>query len=168
MDYPSEHLTSISGYIRDYSEPVIVQSLTFHSNKRSYGPYGKDGEEKPKGSYFWYPSTGSQIVSFYGHCISSHLSSIGVYAEPISHLYPCISIGPFGGQQGKGWDDGTFTDVREIHILYGSVIAAFSVEYDNNGSPVRCPDHGNDRSYAVCHLKFSAQYNFSQSFQSAM
>ncbi|KAK4774713.1 hypothetical protein SAY86_009648 [Trapa natans] len=157
LDYPNEHLTSISGYIRDYSEPVIVQSLTFHSNKRSYGPFGKDGEKKQKGSYFWYPSTGSKIVSFYGHCIPSYLSSIGVYAEPIFHLYPCVSVGPFGGQQGKPWDDGTFTDVREIYISYGSVITAFGVEYDNNGSPVRCPDHGNDWLYVASNSSAEAK-----------
>lgn len=45
--------------------------------------------------------------------------------------------------------DGTFTAVREIHILYGRVIVAFSVEYDNNGSPAQRPEHGNDRSYMV-------------------
>lgn len=146
MDHPNEYLTSISGYIRDYSDPIMVRSLILHSNKRSYGPYGK---KTPRGSYFWFPSTGGTIVSFYGNCVSSHLSSIGVYTEPISHLYPTISVGPFGGQQGKRWDDGTFTAVREIHILYGRVIVAFSVEYDNNGSPAQRPEHGNDRSYMV-------------------
>ncbi|PKI39271.1 hypothetical protein CRG98_040327 [Punica granatum] len=37
LDYLNEFLASISGYMRQECNPVIVQSLTFHSNKRIYG-----------------------------------------------------------------------------------------------------------------------------------
>ncbi|XP_039157209.1 jacalin-related lectin 3-like [Eucalyptus grandis] len=81
LDYPQEYLTSISGYKQEDGhndiENAIVQSLTFHSNTRTHGPFGEE-----KGKYFWYPQTRSKIIGFYGRC-GETLNSIGVYAEPI-------------------------------------------------------------------------------------
>ncbi|XP_039157320.1 mannose/glucose-specific lectin [Eucalyptus grandis] len=137
LDYPREYLTSISGYKRETDKP-IVDSLTFYSNKGRYGPFGKE-----IGRYFGYPSTGSKIIGFYGRS-GSNLDSIGVYAEPISHLYPFKSLGPFGGEGGDPWDDGVHTDVRGFDIVVGSVIDSIRVEYDYNGSSVQCSKHGGD------------------------
>ncbi|KAL3723931.1 hypothetical protein ACJRO7_036010 [Eucalyptus globulus] len=67
LDYPREYLTSISGYKRangdDDINNAIVQSLTFHTNKGRHGPFGKE-----TGKYFWYPSTGTRSIGFYGRC----------------------------------------------------------------------------------------------------
>ncbi|XP_010059625.3 jacalin-related lectin 4 [Eucalyptus grandis] len=112
LDYPREYLTSISGYKRDDGQKninnAIIQSLTFHSNRRRIGPFGKE-----TGNYFWYPATGSKIIGFYGTC-GKTLNSIGVYAEPIPHLYPFKTVGAFGGSGGTPWDDGVHTDVEGI------------------------------------------------------
>ncbi|KAL5800861.1 hypothetical protein ACOSQ3_032493 [Xanthoceras sorbifolium] len=42
IDGSEKHLTLISGTVFDYfgTGNLIVQSLTFHTNKTSYGPYG--------------------------------------------------------------------------------------------------------------------------------
>ncbi|XP_056160717.1 jacalin-related lectin 4-like [Syzygium oleosum] len=139
LDYPREYLTSISGYNQedgDDNNNAIVRSLTFHSNRGRHGPFGEE-----KGKYFWYPSTGSKIIGFYGRC-GETLNSIGVYAEPISYLYPFKTIGPFGGFDGTPWDDGVHTDVRGFRISFSNLIHSIGIVYDNNGSFVDRPQHG--------------------------
>ncbi|XP_048128147.1 jacalin-related lectin 4-like [Rhodamnia argentea] len=142
LDYPREYLTCISGYKRedgdDDVDNTIVQSLTFHSNRGRHGPFGKE-----MGNYFWYPSTGSRIIGFYGTC-GMTLNAIGAYAEPMPHLYPFKTIGPFEGSGGgrTQWDDGVHTDVRAFHISFGDAIRSIMIMYDNNGSIVPCSQHG--------------------------
>ncbi|KAF8013790.1 hypothetical protein BT93_I1595 [Corymbia citriodora subsp. variegata] len=143
LDYPREYLTSISGYKREDGDGNInndiVQSLTFHSNRRRHGPFGKE-----TGKYFWYPSTGSKIIGFYGTWDRT-LKSIGVYAEPIPSLYPFKTIGPFGNSDGTPWDDGVHTDVRGIYMDFaGGGIYGISIGYDDNGSFVHCSRHGRE------------------------
>ncbi|XP_056160807.1 jacalin-related lectin 3-like [Syzygium oleosum] len=59
LDYPREFLTSMSGYIRH--DNSVIQSLTFESNVRRHGPFGKD-----EGSFFSCGLTCSQIIGFHG------------------------------------------------------------------------------------------------------
>ncbi|KAF8022663.1 hypothetical protein BT93_F0241 [Corymbia citriodora subsp. variegata] len=148
LDYPREYLTSISGYKREDGNNVdsaIVESLTFHTNRGRHGPFGKD-----TGKHFWYPSTGSKIIGFYGRC-GENLNSIGVYAEPIPHLYPFKTIGPFGGTGGTPWDDGVHTDVRGFEIISDLVIHSIRILYDNNGSFVICSHHGREEYRSSSH-----------------
>ncbi|KAL3723951.1 hypothetical protein ACJRO7_036030 [Eucalyptus globulus] len=145
LDYPWEYLTSISGYKREDShndiENATVQSLTFRSNKIRHGPFGLT-----KGTYLCCPSAGSKIIGFYGTC-GETLKSIGVYAEPISHMYPFKTIGPFGGSGSTPWDDGVHTDVRGIRVHYvDEVFRGIWIEYDNNGSFVLASHHGGEAS----------------------
>ncbi|KAF7850419.1 LOW QUALITY PROTEIN: hypothetical protein BT93_L5520 [Corymbia citriodora subsp. variegata] len=117
----------------------IVQSLTFHSNRRRHGPFGKE-----MGKYFWYPSTGSKIIGFYGTWEGT-LKSMGAYAEPIPRLYPFKTTGPFGNSDGTPWDDGVHTDVRGIYMdSAGGGIYGISIRYDDNGSFVQCSRHGRE------------------------
>ncbi|KAF8019853.1 hypothetical protein BT93_G0518 [Corymbia citriodora subsp. variegata] len=140
LDYPREYLTSISGYKQEDChnniDNSIIQSLTFHSNRGRHGPFGKE-----MGKYFWYPSTGSKIIGFYGRC-GETLNSIGAHAEPIPHIRPFKTIGPFGGSGGTAWDDGVHTDVRGFRIFATDVIYSIGIMYDNNGSSVLCSLHG--------------------------
>ncbi|CAN6805074.1 unnamed protein product, partial [Brassica oleracea] len=46
------------------------------------------------------------------------------------------SVGPWGGQSGHAWDDGTFTTVRQIVIAHGYSIDSIQIEYDKNGTSV--------------------------------
>ncbi|XP_056163356.1 jacalin-related lectin 3-like [Syzygium oleosum] len=76
LDYPPEYLTSFSGYFGDFSGYSIVQSLTFQSNERTYGPFGVED-----GKYFSFSSTGKKIVKFHGRS-GRFLDSLGAHFEP--------------------------------------------------------------------------------------
>lgn len=150
LDYPYEYLTSISGYLGDDHGKLTLQSLSFHSNTNLYGPFGEE-----TGIPFSGPSTGAKVVGFYGSC-NPCLMSIGAYLEPVSHIHPLISIGPFGGNGGCPWDDGKHTDLRKIIIKCGSSINSIGCIYDDDGSCVEKPGHGGDGGanlYTVSVLK---------------
>ncbi|GAA0142366.1 hypothetical protein Leryth_001632 [Lithospermum erythrorhizon] len=53
-----------------------------------------------------------------------------------------IVVGPWGGLGGAAWDDGSFTGVREITLVYGRCIDSMKVVYDKNGQPFPTPKHG--------------------------
>ncbi|KAA8537086.1 hypothetical protein F0562_029564 [Nyssa sinensis] len=137
LDYPGEFLISISGYCNTHSGSNVVQSLTFESNRRTYGHFGTK-----IGTYFKLPITGGKIVGFNGksgYC----LDSIGAHYEPI--LDPCsqpISIGPFGGHGGGQWDDGIYSTVRQLVIFSGSFINSIQIHYDRKGRSEWSQKHG--------------------------
>ncbi|XP_048128149.1 jacalin-related lectin 4-like isoform X1 [Rhodamnia argentea] len=136
LDWLIEYLTSVSGYITSDCGSTIIHSLTFQSNKRTYGPFGTETGRK-----FSFPATGGKIIGFYGSS-GSHLESLGAYFEPISHLYPVEFIGPFGGQGGHRWDDGKFKGVKTIKMMLEDVVKCISFEYDDNGESLWSPTHG--------------------------
>ncbi|CAL0301685.1 unnamed protein product [Lupinus luteus] len=78
LDFPNEFLTSINGYYGSLSQwgPTIVRSLSFETNKKTYGPFGVE-----QGTHFSLPVTGAKIVGFHGR-YAWHLNSIGVYLKP--------------------------------------------------------------------------------------
>ncbi|XP_055807910.1 jacalin-related lectin 3 [Solanum dulcamara] len=88
LNYPDEFLTSMRGYYGSLYErgSVFVRSLTFESNKRTYGPYGVE-----QGTYFTLPNTGRKIVGFHGKS-GWYLDAIGVYIEPIHKSLPTNSV----------------------------------------------------------------------------
>ncbi|XP_048128151.1 jacalin-related lectin 4-like [Rhodamnia argentea] len=136
LDWLTEYLTSVSGYIANDLGSTIIHSLTFQSNKRTYGPFGTETGRK-----FSFPATGGKIIGFYGSS-GSHLQSLGAYFEPISHLYPIKYLGPFGGQGGDPWDDGKFNGVKKIKIMLENVVNCISFEYDACGESIWSSTHG--------------------------
>ncbi|KAF2555308.1 hypothetical protein F2Q68_00017567 [Brassica cretica] len=57
-----EYITALSAYTKTLSTQDIVTSLTFTTNKKTYGPYGKKS-----GFLFTFPEeTGKQIAGFHG------------------------------------------------------------------------------------------------------
>ncbi|KAL5762379.1 hypothetical protein ACOSP7_018643 [Xanthoceras sorbifolium] len=76
IDGSEEHLTLISGTITDYFGNVVVESLTFHTNKTKYGPYGLTN-----GSAFEIPMENGEIVGFFGNA-GAFLDAIGIYVKP--------------------------------------------------------------------------------------
>ncbi|XP_059658530.1 mannose/glucose-specific lectin-like [Cornus florida] len=133
LDYPKEYLISISGTCGSYAQYLVVKSLTFHSNIKQYGPYGKQ-----EGSRFVTPSTAGKIVGFFGRS-GARLDAIGVHMKPIPTVVP---VGPFGTTHGEQWDDGNYSTVRELIIHSGAVIDCFQVVYDNEGKRVMGEKHG--------------------------
>ena len=53
-----------------------------------------------------------------------------------------IVVGPWGGNGGSYWDDGSYNGVREISLAYGRCIDSICVGYDQNGKPVAAEKHG--------------------------
>ncbi|CAH2062620.1 unnamed protein product, partial [Thlaspi arvense] len=78
LDYPNEYLTSIQGHYSSLNErgPVSIRSLSFTSNKKTYGPYGIE-----QGTCFSFPKIGGRIVGFHGKC-GWYLDALGAYLEP--------------------------------------------------------------------------------------
>ncbi|KAF8013848.1 hypothetical protein BT93_I1646 [Corymbia citriodora subsp. variegata] len=136
LDKLSEYLTSISGYIMSHLGSTTIHSLTFQSNKRTYGPFGTKIGRK-----FSFPATGGKIIGFFGSS-DSNLESLGAYFKPISHLYPIEFIGPFGGQGGLHWDDGQFNGVKKIKMMLEDAVICISFEYDNKGESIWSSTHG--------------------------
>ncbi|KAG8387546.1 hypothetical protein BUALT_Bualt02G0032400 [Buddleja alternifolia] len=52
------------------------------------------------------------------------------------------SIGPWGGNGGTNWDDGSHDGMRVITLRYGSCIDWIEVIYDNKNNPFPAPMHG--------------------------
>ncbi|KAL8459068.1 hypothetical protein ACS0TY_036514 [Phlomoides rotata] len=78
LEYPDEFLTSVHGYYGSLQEwgPIAIRSLTFHTNRTTYGPFGVE-----HGTYFTCPNLNGKIVGFLGKS-GWHLDAIGVYVEP--------------------------------------------------------------------------------------
>ncbi|KAK4789937.1 hypothetical protein SAY86_017241 [Trapa natans] len=154
LDYPHEYLTSISGYMREDKGKLILHALSFHSNKRVYGPFGEE-----TGIPFSGPSSGGKIVGFFGSS-NSRLWSLGAYMDPVSHMHPVRRAGPFGGFGGGKWDDGVSNgSLREIVIYSGTVIDSIQCIYDSEGELVKQPRHGGGGGgKAVVELEYPDEY----------
>ncbi len=78
LNYPFEYLQQIEGSydvvpigVRGITSIIGITSITFKSNFRAYGPYGKHGKDIFK-------SESGEIVGFWGACFRC-LDSIGVF-----------------------------------------------------------------------------------------
>jgi hypothetical protein len=81
LDYPDEFLTSIHGcYEKVWCMPTQITSLTFQSNKATYGPFGR----KLDRTDFSIQALGSKIVGFHGRSSSvTGLRAIGAHLKPL-------------------------------------------------------------------------------------
>ncbi|CAM0947039.1 unnamed protein product [Alopecurus aequalis] len=70
-----EYLTAAKGYVGNYKDMFIVRSLTFVSNRRTYGPYGKE-----EGEAFEFHDAGGKIVGFHGRS-GNYLDALGTYVR---------------------------------------------------------------------------------------
>ncbi|KAL3618260.1 Jacalin-related lectin 19 [Castilleja foliolosa] len=75
LQFPDEFLIAVTGHycpvVRGGSP--VIRSLTFKSNRRTFGPYGVE-----EGSPFSFPMEGGQIVGFKGKC-GWYLDAIGFH-----------------------------------------------------------------------------------------
>lgn len=72
---PDEHLTSVEGFCGEFEGNYVVRSLTFVSNRRAYGPYGRT-----EGVPFALPAAGGRIVGFHARS-GRYLDAIGTYVK---------------------------------------------------------------------------------------
>lgn len=79
LQFPEEFLASASGYISPvvHGMSPVIRSLTFKSNKRTYGPYGVE-----EGTPFSLPIEGGHIVGFKGRN-GWYLDALGFYLSRV-------------------------------------------------------------------------------------
>lgn len=78
FDYPHEVLKCISGYyatINRDEKPTLIKSLTFHTTRGKYGPFGEE-----LGTYFTSTTTEGKVVGFHGRS-ALYLDAIGVHMQ---------------------------------------------------------------------------------------
>lgn len=77
LQFPEEYITSIRGYYGPQRGSLVIRSLTFTSNQRTYGPFGLE-----EGTPFSLPMEGGKIVGFKGRN-GWYVDSIGCYIARI-------------------------------------------------------------------------------------
>ncbi|KAM3701880.1 hypothetical protein ACB094_05G208600 [Castanea mollissima] len=166
LKWPEEYLTSFDGRINDFMGHAVIFSITFKTNKATYGPYGTvDG--KP------FRHNGGVIVGFHGYA-GEFVDAIGAYAtlpyvnttlkEPDHTTKMAVprGPGPWGGHGGMEWDHGIFLAIRELQLHVGdSVIHAIRVLYESkDGEPVWSPKHGGDGCDQIKTIKLEVSEEF--------
>ncbi|KAL6582952.1 hypothetical protein OROMI_005030 [Orobanche minor] len=138
IEDPEEYLVAVRGTtgIFRYQTPVIT-SITFVSNKRTYGPFGEDAANQ-----FSLPMHGNKIIGFYGRC-DGLLDAVGVRLVPLALPKPIprlcsdsdtgkiLKIGPWGGQGGSTWE--WDHPVHKIIVRSGIVIHSLTFGFMKNG-----------------------------------
>ncbi|KAJ1695172.1 hypothetical protein LUZ63_011870 [Rhynchospora breviuscula] len=74
---PTEYIISVKGYYGNFKRLLVIKSLKFETNLRTFGPYGQED-----GICFELPATNGQIIGFHGHS-ALYLDSLGVYVKGI-------------------------------------------------------------------------------------
>ncbi|XP_056693681.1 jacalin-related lectin 3 [Spinacia oleracea] len=178
FDYPTQFLVSISGYCGSITEggPVIVRSLSLETNRKRYGPFGIE-----QGAPFSLSISGEILVGFHGWS-SKYLDSIGVYVKShqqtrlleTQRMIPTtlsthtsrvpeiskkvLSLGPWGGDGGKIFNDGIYTGVREVHITRSGGLVSIRVCYDQNGKVLWGRKHGGSGGLKLDKIVFDYPY----------
>ncbi|KDP26963.1 hypothetical protein JCGZ_22259 [Jatropha curcas] len=133
LDYPREYLVSISGHYDSDDNSSYICSLTFKSNRNTYGPFGST-----RGIPFSTPSSYGKIIGLHGTAYR-YLHSIGVHVKPI---LPII-LGPYGGHYGDPWEDKSYSTLRQIQLTVCEFgIESIRFQFDRNGSSAWSKRHG--------------------------
>ncbi|KAI4386978.1 hypothetical protein MLD38_004848 [Melastoma candidum] len=76
LDYPREYIECVSGHVSHVENNwLVVRSLTFVTNKRTFGPYGQTA-----GLSFTFPLVGLRIVGFKGRS-EGYLDAVGFHVS---------------------------------------------------------------------------------------
>ncbi|XP_068652596.1 jacalin-related lectin 3 isoform X2 [Aristolochia californica] len=178
FDYPYEILTHITGYYGTtlFMGPIAVKSLTFHTTKKKYGPYGEE-----QGTFFSSSKCEGMIVGFHGRK-GWYIDSIGVHVlegkltlpqpppnSPVSWADATLAEishgvmtepvpsgpGPWGGSGGRPWDDGVYNGVRQIFLTRSSEgITSIQIEYEKIGQFVKSTMHGSGTGETTHRIRF--------------
>ncbi|KAM7468839.1 hypothetical protein LguiA_007022 [Lonicera macranthoides] len=76
INWPSEYLISISGTYGNFDSLVTITSLSFTTNRDTYGPFGTGS-----GTSFSIPINNNMVVGFYGRA-SYYLNAFGIFVKP--------------------------------------------------------------------------------------
>ncbi|KAJ3684760.1 hypothetical protein LUZ61_013924 [Rhynchospora tenuis] len=126
---PNEYIISVKGHYSNWREWIIVRSLKFVTNMRTFGPYGQE-----EGIAFELTATSGRIVGF--HVISGkHIEALGVYVKVPTKFK---KLGPCGGGGGaeKYMDCDGISRIVKITVHHGGTIdsvTALTVRFLRNG-----------------------------------
>ncbi|XP_059287348.1 inactive protein RESTRICTED TEV MOVEMENT 1-like isoform X1 [Lycium ferocissimum] len=83
LDFPSEFLTSIRGFCL-HNNLGDLRSITFVTNKRTYGPYGQMATSSSLKEFFFQLGVDRCFGGFHGTETDNCITSIGVYVKAIT------------------------------------------------------------------------------------
>ncbi|XP_020550513.1 jacalin-related lectin 19-like [Sesamum indicum] len=97
-----------------------------------------------------------KLYHFSIRCLANHERE----KNQTSEKKKAIFLGPWGGPGGRYWDDGNYSRVREIILIYVLCIDSIRVLYDKNGMPVLSEKHGGPGGHtnAEVKLQFPDEY----------
>ncbi|KAK8960958.1 hypothetical protein KSP40_PGU015189 [Platanthera guangdongensis] len=125
----------------------VISSLTFLSNRTKYGPYGPE-----EGAPFSFNTSNGEIIGFYGtsgdflHSVGCHVKPSAVNSRdsvllPLSEL--ALDPGPWGGVNGKPFDDGLNETVKKILLSRkDKFISSIQIEYEFHGEVISSATRG--------------------------
>ncbi|KAM7515222.1 hypothetical protein LguiA_004805 [Lonicera macranthoides] len=76
INWPSEHLISISGKYGNFASMITITSLSFTTNRATYGPFGTGS-----GTSFSIPINNNTVVGFHGRG-GHYIDAIGIFVKP--------------------------------------------------------------------------------------
>jgi hypothetical protein len=128
-----EYLAQVTGTHGVAHALKAVTSLTFITNKRSYGPFGTES-----GTSFQ-TSPNSRVLGFYGRC-GWMVDQLGAF---VAHSpLPVLVSEPWGGVGGSPFYDGR-GEISQITVVSTSqCICRLQVTYLQGGEPFAAPTHG--------------------------
>ncbi|XP_011015046.1 PREDICTED: mannose/glucose-specific lectin-like isoform X3 [Populus euphratica] len=125
IQWPSEHLKSISGTCGRCKGLLVITSLSFITNLTTYGPFGTAARET-----FSIPIADSTVVGFHGRC-GYYLDALGIFVTP-ANSHGSISVGQWGGPGGDPFSFRVGSWIKEIIVHEGTNIKSLSFK-DGNG-----------------------------------
>ncbi|KAK1390378.1 Jacalin-type lectin domain-containing protein [Heracleum sosnowskyi] len=86
LDHPSEYITGISGGCQGSYGGPYLSSITFHTNKATYGPYVPGAIDKSSLVTDFNYEVGGRFYGFFGTYRPDGIESIGFYMKPLEKL----------------------------------------------------------------------------------
>jgi len=135
----NEELLQVKGTTGKVDGDLVVTSLTFHSNKRVFGPFGSvrdtEFESSPSG----------KVNGFYGKA-GVCLDQIGFITQFSSSKLAdeVVAQGPWGGPKGDAFYGGR-GEILDIIVCYSKAqIVSLQLTYEHNGRSFKGERHGAD------------------------
>ncbi|KAJ9536358.1 hypothetical protein OSB04_un000450 [Centaurea solstitialis] len=124
LDGLDEYLTGISGFYgpaEGYHGSEAITSITFRTNKKVHGPYGE--ERGPGHTYFTSSACPGKVVGFQGRN-----DEFGTESNSEGR----ITLGPWGGPNGKAWIWMPKGMIKKITIIHDGFIEAIKFQSDDS------------------------------------
>lgn len=118
----------------------VVTSLTFITNKKTYGPFGvvvgRQFQSSPQG----------RVVGFFGRS-GKFLDSIGIFTQFSDPDDDVSAEGPWGGANGHPFYDGRADGIVEIEVEHGEGIVSLTIKYAQGKNGFQSTKHGGEGKY---------------------